>query len=336
VAQPSVVRPLGEGHLGDQLRSGPVHTRAHEFPGRAFREGGVRQLEGGQLPAQLPQQGLGKTGTDLSGEDQLRRIVVAPVIPDEQRAQALARALRLGVTADDEFLAADAFGFQPARAAAAAVGLAPALGHDPFEPAAARLFQEGLPVSHHVIGKLDGKPGGGGGDQVFERRLACLERLPPQVAAIEVQQIENVVHRPRSLATEGVLQRLKAGPPVGQRHRHLTVEQGRSCRQLRHRGAHRGELRGPVMGPAAEQAHPALLRPGQDAIPVELELVNPVVPLRCLRDQGGELWLDERGKRRGRGFDGHSVMPPSRMVTVARFRRTGGARYPRDQSGSTL
>ena len=80
----------------------------------ALVNGVLRDLERVEPRAQLEQQLRVEAGADLAGEDE----VVAVVVADEQRAEADARALRIGEAADDELLRRLALHLQPVRRAA--------------------------------------------------------------------------------------------------------------------------------------------------------------------------------------------------------------------------
>src|SRR5260370_21906318 len=67
-----------------------------------------------------------------------------------------ARALWIGVTADDELLAAMALDLDPVARAAARIRAACPLGHDTLEPLLIGRLQEGLPVADHGVDIADG------------------------------------------------------------------------------------------------------------------------------------------------------------------------------------
>ena len=84
--------------LHDDRRLHPVRAQ----PGQALGDGErrLRNLERIEAAAQIEEQFGVEAGADLSGEHE----VVAVVVADEQRAEADARALRIGEAADDELL----------------------------------------------------------------------------------------------------------------------------------------------------------------------------------------------------------------------------------------
>src|ERR1700748_348603 len=106
MTQLAVARPLSKPDLGHQFRTYPASAvLPHQPPGE--RRGVL--LHGGELLVQAAQRGLVEAGTHLGGIAEVAAVVIA----EEQRAQLYSAALRAGVAADDEFLVADAFEFQP-------------------------------------------------------------------------------------------------------------------------------------------------------------------------------------------------------------------------------
>src|SRR5687768_11409127 len=97
MAQPAVAGPLAEADLRDQLGVDPVGSARDRVD---VGERRVVALEPAQALAELPQRGVVEPGSDLAGVAQLAALVV----PDQQRAEVRARALRRGVAADHELL----------------------------------------------------------------------------------------------------------------------------------------------------------------------------------------------------------------------------------------
>ena len=114
---PAVLRPLGERHLGDQLRLDPV-CRA---PRAACSANGV--VAASRAPSscllQVAQRLRVEAGADVAGVAQPARLVVDA---EQQRAEPGARALRVGVAADHELLALRALELDPVGRAARHVG----------------------------------------------------------------------------------------------------------------------------------------------------------------------------------------------------------------------
>src|SRR5439155_85610 len=82
-----VAGPLRERDLGDETRLDPVCV-ASEPTRRTRRERTVRRLDLFEPRAQIPRDADAETGPDLAGEDES----IPVVVPNEERAEALARA----------------------------------------------------------------------------------------------------------------------------------------------------------------------------------------------------------------------------------------------------
>ena len=104
-----------------------------------------------------------------------------------------------------------------------------------------------------------------------------------------------------------LLQRLKARGAVGPQHRHLTVEERGARGKARGGGGDVGEARRPVLGIAAQQVNAPAFEPAEDAIAVELDLVQPRVPLEGPGPpEWRELGRHEPRERRGPGSGGRA------------------------------
>ena len=132
MAQLAVHRPLDERDLHDDLGPHPVRAQARQPDGLGERR--LRDLERVQPRAQIEQQLRVEAGADLAGEDEVVPLEVA----DEQRAQADARALRIGEPADHELLRRLALHLQPVRRAAVLVRRVAPLRDDALPALAAR------------------------------------------------------------------------------------------------------------------------------------------------------------------------------------------------------
>src|SRR6185503_19982212 len=98
VAQLSVHRSLDEADLDDDLGTRPVGTDARQAYGAG--EGRRRNFQRVEPRAQVEQQPGVEAGADLAREHE----IVAVVVANEQRAEADARALRIGEAADHQLL----------------------------------------------------------------------------------------------------------------------------------------------------------------------------------------------------------------------------------------
>ena len=113
-------------------------------------------------------------------------------------------------SADDEFLAGDAFRLDPAVAAAGVVRAIPPLGDNTFQPHLAAFAKEGGTVHLKVLAELN--PTQAPGLQQFRQQLFSLhERQWSQVMPVEIEEVEDIVDEVRRRAPfAGVLQVLKA------------------------------------------------------------------------------------------------------------------------------
>src|SRR5439155_5580075 len=147
--QLAVHGPLDEGDLHDDLRARPMRAQAGQ-PLRA-RERRRRDLDPIEPRAQIEQQLRVEAGADLAGEHE----IVLLEIPDEQRAEADASALRIGEAADDELLRRLAFHLQPVRRTPMLVRRVAALRDDAF-PA----LPAGPLPGFLVVQRFDARKGG--------------------------------------------------------------------------------------------------------------------------------------------------------------------------------
>src|SRR5215468_11441002 len=140
--------------------------------------------------AEVDRHAAAEAGPDLAHVHETSRVVVHS---EEQRTDAGAAALGIGEAADHELLLLDALRLQPAPAAARPVRRVPALRDHALERHAARLPEERLAASHHVIAVAQRWSGIAGLEQGAQRLLALHERNLGEVVAIEVQQVEDEV-----------------------------------------------------------------------------------------------------------------------------------------------
>jgi hypothetical protein len=89
-----------------------------------------------------------------------------------------------------------------------------------------------------------------------------------------------------------VLDQVERRPAIGEQPEEFTIEVGVPHRQPRNGLGRRGLLVGPVIAPAGQDLHLAGIEPGVHAVPVELDLAEPIGPLGGLLDERGELRFD--------------------------------------------
>src|SRR5688572_16677027 len=114
--QLAVYGPFRERDLHDDFGLDPMGSDLRQPYGLGERRG--RLLDPIEPLTQVEEQGVVEAGSDLAGEDEVVRFE----IPDEQRAEADARALRIGEPADDQFLRRLALHFEPVLRTAMFVG----------------------------------------------------------------------------------------------------------------------------------------------------------------------------------------------------------------------
>jgi hypothetical protein len=107
---------------------------------------------------------------------------------------------------------------------------------------------------------------------------------------------EHEVREVRRAAGERVLQRLEARAAVGQQRGDLAVDQRALARQRADRLDHDRKLRGPVVEAAGHQRHALAVLVGEDAVAVELLLVQPLGALGRLVHELRELELLDGGE----------------------------------------
>ncbi len=172
--------------------------------------GVCRNLDRVEPPAQVEQQLRIEAGADLSREHQVRPVVVA----DQQRAEADARALRIGESADDELLRRLAFHLQPVLRAAVFVGRAAPFGDHAFPSLAPRALPR-----LRVVQELDA-PHRRRERQFLQQGAPILERQRRHVVAVQPQDVEDVIPAvtvPGDLAVEDDLVDRQAGDRGRQR-----------------------------------------------------------------------------------------------------------------------
>ncbi len=260
----------------------------------------------------------------------------------QQRAEAGARALRVGIATDHELLPLPALELDPVGRPAGPVGRRHALADHALEaePASrgdqlAGRCLERVAEAHRIAAGL--------GHERAQRLPALCQRQAPQVMAVEEGQIEDIedqaaaVHRAvvraarraasgPAPALEGVLQRLEIRNAVPVGHHDFAIDPAGLHRQGTHGARQAGHAVGPVVAVAGDEAHLAAFDPGEDAVAVELELEHPFgqVGGRAVH-QGGQLRRQRRGQGRllrARGRSG----PSSPACRRLRGRRGGRGR----------
>ena len=137
------------------------------------------------------------------------------------------------------------------------------------------------------------------GQQNAKAILPLLKRPRVKGFAIEVEEIEQEKDERIALACiRRVLDQAEGGGAIGANAAQLPVEIGLSRRQRRDRRRDRRIFMRPVEPGAGQQPDRAPVQPGMDAVPIELELVQPFPAFRRLINQLSELRFDPTGERR--------------------------------------
>ena len=219
------------------------------------------------------------------------------MIAEQQGAEAVSAAGRIGEADDDELVLVQAFDLEPIGAAAGPVRLVAALGDRALDLVVAGLRKEigatadlMVAVADHVrpIVRHD----------LGERLLALLQRKAGEIEAVEIEQIEGEEHEIVGRARgDPVLQIGKIRRAVGRQRDQLAIDQRAGDRQCGQRARQRREFRSPIEPVAGDQPCFALLDARQQAIAVILDLVQPFRAVRRGVDESGELRCDAFGHR---------------------------------------
>ena len=127
----------------------------------------------------------------------------------------------------------------------------------------------------------------------LQERPALHERLPAQILAIEVQEIEGKEHEPVRRRVDRRSKGIEVGEAVLVLDDHLAIDQGRFAGQPGASIDHPLIGRRPVIAVPGEGADLAAIDDDQGAIAIIFDLVNPALPGRRLRDEGREFRLDK-------------------------------------------
>ena len=227
---------------------------------------------------QVAEHAVVEPGADLARVHELTVLEKA----NEKRADRPPAVRRQREAADHHLLAQPALGLPPVPAAARAIGTIGALAHDTLEPGFPRLLEELGPLAAHVVAEAQG--GGRRFEEAPQHLLAFLEPHLPEVPAVEVEEVESEIDERRPCVGTA-LESLEARRPVGQHRRHLAVEECRARGQTAEGAGDLRELLRPVLPVAGNEPHVPLVDPGDDAIAVVLDLVEPLVAVgRGLHD----------------------------------------------------
>src|SRR5712672_2756373 len=215
VPQFAIRRPFGEGDLGNEPWVHPMNATARQV---IVLERADRCPQFGKLLAESAQRGAVEAGPDLAGIDKLSPAVIA----QQQCPKTDSAPLRLGISADDEFLLAGALEFQPVARSLGDVCTVSILCDHPLPSMSARFSIVGFSLGLTMVGEPQRpfEPEG-----ISKELLAVSERNLPRVVALEIDHIEQIEPY-RDLADQvgrrmrdlhALLQLGKAGDPILER-----------------------------------------------------------------------------------------------------------------------
>ncbi len=220
MTQHAVARPGEEFDLADQLGLhpfGPAQRR-----GRNRREGRALHCEAVELRVKVARQFGGEAGADAPRIAQLLVLVIA----EKKRADARAALLlRQGEAADDEFLPAHAFAFEPIPAAARFVGLAGAFRDDALEGKTAGMLEHVVARRLDMVGVADRSRHARRLAEIVEDFLSLRQRCVAQIIAVEMQKIEDDEGKPPVIAAaEHILECREARDALLVEHGYLAID----------------------------------------------------------------------------------------------------------------
>src|SRR5262245_34949546 len=206
--------PLGEFHLGDQLR---LHPSGCGLVLDALLERRAACPEGEKPAIEVAQGRVREARADMTDIAP----AVIPAYRENQRSEIGPRAARRREPGDDHLLAPRGLDLEPVPAALAReVRARCALGHDAFKPLLLNLLE----VPRAVLGAMRAEGQQGMLGYETAKLLLALEKgETAHIGAIEKHEIEEVVAQV-CLRPQSILQQLKAGSSILIERHQLTVE----------------------------------------------------------------------------------------------------------------
>src|SRR5581483_9074190 len=215
------------------------------------------------------------------------------VVADEQRAEFLAAAARLGPSADHELLTPLDLDLHPLARTDRAVRRRAHLADDPFQTALLRQVKELLAVGEDVLRVQHAAIGH---DQLLHQAFPLFERVLPLIPAVRVEQVEDDVRdrrrlrafAPFQLGLLARLQRLKIRLAARVEHAQLAVDDHRDRLERARERGHLPKLVQQVFARARGERDLVFLDRRDRAIAVPLQLEQPAVVVERLVDERGE------------------------------------------------
>ena len=174
---------------------------------------------------------------------------------------------------DGQRLALGACLLDPIATATGRIGAVADLGYHALEPDLAGVGEPLGAVDLEAFAELDV----GTGDDLFQLRLALMQRQLPQIVAVEIQEVESDQHDPGRLTLQLVLQHREIRRAVRRGHHDLAVDD--RGRRLDVPGVVGDFLEaiGSVVATTGEHLHGFVNQVHLDAIAVELDFVDPAL-----------------------------------------------------------
>src|SRR6056297_184586 len=285
MAKLAVVGPFRKSELADEARFDPRHALVAGRVDEWTLVDGVFVESGAEFDEKL----VVVAGADLAC---VAQVAVVIVIADQQGAEALALAFRLSEAGDDQFLAVVAFEFQPVAGAAVTIARVGPLGDDALPAFVAGLFEERfavlVPVGREVQRRVEA-------EQSPEQLLARSERQGIQIVPVDMQQIEDIevnrdigcTGRFRIGDLHSLLQTREAADVVLEGDR-FAVDDEIGAVLLQAGLDQLGIGIVGLLAVAGQQSNLVVVAEKQQALAVELALVNPVGIGKALVGQRGQ------------------------------------------------
>ena len=184
---------------------------------------------------------------------------------------------------DGQGLALRAGLLHPVVASSGRVDAVAHLRHHAFQADLACVREHFLAIDLEAFAELDVGPGD---DLLQFGRLPLEQRHLPEIAPVQIEQIEGDQNDAGRLALELVLQDRKVGRAVGGRHHDLAVDDGGACLDVPGVAGDLLETMRPVVTAPGEYLHRLVGEVDLDPVAVELDFVDPARPGRHPLDRG--------------------------------------------------
>ena len=339
LAQQAEAGDVAVADFRDQFRPHPVRLAGFAFgqAGLTDRRGLALQLL--QFRGQRTQQRVRKSGADATD---VMPAAVGIRLGEQQRAEAVAAALGLGVADDGELVRVLALDLAPVVAATGAIGTVRTFADDAFEPELFGGGEHGVAVAGVMLAV--GEHAARLARQQFAQALLALaQRLLAQVFPVQARQVEQLIAERRLGAPcEAGLQRIEVTAAAAQHHQ-FAVEFGIVGVEFAQRLDDIRQALGPVQAVAGPQPRFAVDEGRQQPVAVPLGFVQPLPALGRRAHKLGELRVERLGlagrfrryglplrcPRGGLGFAGSEVS--AGVGEIVRLARAGVAVAPLDQ-----